>query len=497
MLVESVVLACTGGLLGLAIAYSGTRVILSLAFPHAPHLPISSAPSVTVLGFAFALSLLTGVLFGLVPAWITSHANPAEALRGVNRSTRDRAAAPQRWLIVFQAALSLILLISAGLLTRSLANLQSQNLGIETANRYVVHLDPLAAGYTPETVSTLNQALEQRFGSLPGVANVGLGLYSPLENDEWAQGVYIAGRPAPGPEEYNMVLFDRVNSGFFAAIGEGLIRGRVFTNDDTRTSQPVAVINQAFAKHYFPGEDPIGKHFGTEDPKFAGSFQIVGVVADTKYGYPQGDASAMFFRPLTQELQVFTTPSEKAGEARSMVIGAMVLQFRSPRPGVDDLVRRTFADINPNLTVNGLETFKDQVSDNFNQDRLLSRLSMLFGGLALVLAAVGLYGITSYQVSRRTNEIGIRMALGATRENVLRVVMRGAFVQVGLGLAIGLPVALLGAHLIASQLYNVRSYDPVSVLLAVGALLLAAALASLLPAQRAASVEPVAALRSE
>jgi predicted permease len=497
MLTESVLLSCLGGVAGLLVAYGGTRLILSLAFPDAPQLPIDPSPSLVVLGFAFLLSLVTGVIFGIVPAWIMSHADPAEALRGVNRSTRDRASLPQRWLIVFQASLSLVLMLGAGLLTRSLANLQNQNLGIETANRYVAHVDPLAAGYTAANVSTLNEQLQQRFGSLPGVASVGLALYSPLEHDEWSEGVYIAGRPDPGADTHNLALFDRVSPQFFAAVGEPVLRGRAFSEDDTRTSQNVAVVNEAFAKHYFPNEDPVGHFFGTEEQKFANSFRIVGVVADAKYGNPSGRVIPMFFRPLTQEMPGLTIKSEISEEARSMVLGAIVLQFKSTPSDVDALIRRTLADINPNLTVSSLHTFKYQVDGNFNSDRLLARLALLFGLLALVLAAVGLYGITSYQVSRRTSEIGLRMALGSTRDGVLLMVLRGAFMQVGLGLLIGIPVALLGAHAMASQLYNVRTYDPVSLLLAVAALLLATAIAGVVPARRAASIEPVTALRTE
>ncbi len=497
MLTESLLLACLGGLVGLGVASVGTRLILSLAFPDASQLPIDPHPSMVVLGFAFLLSVITGVVFGIVPAWITSHADPAEALRGANRSTLDRASLPQRWLIVFQAALSLVLLIGAGLLTRSLANLQNQNFGIVTANRYVVHIDPLSAGYTSETAPALNQALEQRFKSLPGVVSVGLALYSPLERDEWAQEIYVAGRSNADADAHTQALYDRVSPQFFSAIGEPLVRGRVFSDDDTRTSQGVAIVNQAFAKRYFHGENPVGRYFGTEDQKFANAFQVVGVVTDAKYGNPAGDALPMFFRPLTQEMAGLTTEGEKKGEARSMIIGAIVLQFRTPPENVDALVRQALADINPNLTVSRLHTFESQVNDNFNQDRLLSRLSMLFGGLALVLAAVGVYGVTSYQVSRRTNEIGIRMALGATRANMLLLVLRGAFLQVGLGLAIGIPIALLGARLIASQLYNIRSYDPASLLLGIAALLFSTAIAAVIPAKQAASVELMTALRAE
>ncbi|HEX6879035.1 MAG TPA: ABC transporter permease, partial [Terriglobales bacterium] len=256
MLTESVLLGCLGGLAGLAVAYAGTRTILALAFPDAPQVPIDASPSLAVLGFAFLLSLLTGIIFGTVPAWITSHSDPAEALRGINRSTRDRASMPQKSLIVFQAALSLILLVGAGMLTKSLRNMQQQDFGIQTSNRYVVHIDPAGAGYTTDRLGPLYQKLEQQFGSLPGVHSVGLALYSTLEGNNWGEGVQVEGRPEPGPNERNGSSWDRVSPRFFETVGQPVIRGRGITDADTATSQMVAVVNQAFVKKFFPNEDP-------------------------------------------------------------------------------------------------------------------------------------------------------------------------------------------------------------------------------------------------
>jgi predicted permease len=206
LLTESVLLGCIGGLAGLAVAYAGTRTILALAFPAAPNVPIDASPSIPVLCFAFLLSLLTGVIFGTVPAWITSHSDPAEALRGINRSTRDRTSMPQKSLIVFQAAMSLVLLIGAGLLTRSLSNLQHQDFGIQTTNRYVMHFDPSSAGYNPAKLPALYQKMEQQFGAIPGVQSVGLALYSTLEGNNWGEGVRVEGRPEPGPNEHNGIM---------------------------------------------------------------------------------------------------------------------------------------------------------------------------------------------------------------------------------------------------------------------------------------------------
>ena len=496
MLTESVILACLGGAAGLAVAYAGTRTLLSLAFPDSPNLPIQASPSLPVLGFAFLLSLVTGVVFGIVPAWITSHSDPAEALRGVNRATRDRGALPQKSLIVFQAALSLVMLMSAGLLTKSLRNLEHQNFGIQTSNLYVVHLDPAGAGYTLDRLQPLYQRLEQQFGAVPGVQSVGLALYSTLEGNNWSESVYVEGRPVPGRNAHNSSSWDRVSPKFFETVGQPVIRGRGFTDADTATSQFVAVVNEAFVKKFFPKEDPIGRHFGVFDQQFAGRFEIVGVVADAKYVNPRSEVRTMYFRPLTQQQQV-TEPNEVMAEGRSMYIDSVTLHFSNPPQNVDATVRRTLADIDPNLTITDLHSLDYQVSDNFTQERLIARLTTLFGLLALVLAAVGLYGITSYAVARRTGEIGLRMALGADRDSVVRMVMRGAFVQVGIGLAIGIPVAILGGRFMASQLFQVRSWDLVSMGTAIAVLSAAAALAGFVPARRAASIEPMEALRIE
>jgi len=497
MLTESVLLGCIGGLAGLGVAYAGTRMILALAFPESPSLPIAASPSIPVLAFTFLLSLLTGVIFGIVPAWITSHSDPAEALRGANRSTRDRASLPQKSLIVFQAALSLVLLVGAGLMTKSLRNMEHQNFGIQTANRYVVHLSPAGAGYTPEKLNPLYEELERQLGALPGVQSVGLALYSTLEGNNWGEGIFVDGRPAPGPNEHNGSSWDRVNPKFFDTVGQPIVRGRGFTDADTATSQKVAVVNQAFVKKFFPKEDPIGRHFGVFDQKYSKSFEIVGIVADAKYNNPRSEVRTMYFRPLTQELTGLTTANEIMAEGRSLYINSATLYFQTPPQNVDAMVRRVLANINPNLTVQSLQPLDAQVADNFTQERLIARLTAAFGLLALVLASVGLYGITSYQVARRTSEIGLRMALGANRANVVRMVLREAIFQAGLGLIIGIPIAILGARALADQLYQVRPYDPVSMSIAVVVLIASAALAGFIPARRAARIEPMVALRTE
>jgi len=497
MLTESMLLGTLGGLAGLAIAYMGTRMILALAFPESPNLPIAASPSLPVLGFAFLLSLLTGVIFGIVPAWITSNANPADALRGSNRSTRDRTSLPQKSLIILQAALSLVLLAAAGLLTKSLGNLEHQNFGLQTANRYVIHIDPAGAGYTQEKLNPFYDELQRQFSAIPGVQSVGLALYSTLEGNNWGEAIFVDGRPRPGPNANIGSSWDRISPHFFETVGQPILRGRGITEADTATSQKVAVVNQAFVKKFFPKEDPLGRHFGVFEQKFSSTFEIVGIVADAKYNNPRDEIRSMYFRPLTQTIPGLTEPNEIMAEGRSLYINSITLHFQRPPQNVDAMVRRTLNNINPNLTIEDLHALDAQIADNFTQERLIARLATLFGGLALILASVGLYGITSYQVARRTSEIGLRMALGANRGNVVRMVMREALIQASIGLAIGIPVAILAGRAMADQLYQVRSYDPVALAIAVVVLCLSAALAGLIPARRAANIEPMIALRTD
>jgi predicted permease len=497
MLTESIILACLGGAAGIGLAYAGTRVILSLAFPDAPQLPIHAAPSLPVLGFAFLLSLLTGIIFGVGPAWLTTHVEPAEALRGVNRSTRDRAALPQRLLIIFQAAMSLILLVGASMLTRSLANLQNQDLGLQLKNRYVVRIDPAGAGYAQTGLANLYQSIERGFKADPTVDHVGMALYSPLEGTNWSTEVVVPGRKqgepgSPSLTASDIASYDRVSDDFFAAVGEQLTRGRTFTDADSGNTQAVVVINESFAKKFFPGENPLGRSFGSV--RRTSKFQIVGVVADAKFVDPSKKTDVMFFRPLAQSLND-DYGKQSQMESLSSFADSIILDFKVPPTNVDELVRHTLTNINPNLTAIKLQTFSYQAQANFTQDRLLARLASLFSALALTLAGVGLYGVMAYQVTRRTSEIGLRIALGATRGSMINLVLRGAFARVGTGLAIGLPVALLAARFVSSQLYEVSFYDPQSLVFAVAALLVVAAAASFIPARRAASVEPVTALR--
>jgi predicted permease len=496
ILTESIILSLLGGLAGLAVAYGGSRLILALAFPDSHNIPIDASPSLPILGFAFLVALVTGILFGAGPAWLSSHAQPAEALRGVNRSTRDRSSLPQKSLVIFQAALSLVLIAGAILMSRSLANLEHQDFGITTDSRYVLHLDPAGAGYTADRLPALYRQIEDRFTALPGVASIGMATYSPLEGDNWGECVIQQGHPAPGPNAHCGSTWDRVSTHFLDTIGVPIIRGRNFTDQDTATSPQVVVVNEAFVKRFFPNQNPIGQHFGIDFPQFSGSWEIVGVFRDFKLNNPRDPVRAVYLRPLSQKF-VYNMPEMDSGETESMFINSIMIDFNRPQQNVDTLLRHTLAGIDPNLTIMDLRSLNAQVAGNFNQSRLIARLTSLFGVLALILASVGLYGVMSYFVARRTGEIGIRMALGATRQSVISMVMRSAIFQILIGLALGIPAALLAGHLMASQLYGVVSYDPISLSAATFVLVLCAVVAGFIPARRAASIEPMQALRTE
>jgi predicted permease len=497
ILTESILLSLIGGLAGLAVAYALSHMILALAFPASPHMPVQAGPSLPVLGFAFLVSLLTGVVFGTAPAWLSSHAQPAEALRGVNRSTRDRSSLPQRSLVVLQVAMSVVLLAGAFLMTKSLARLEHQNFGLETANRYILEFDAQGSGYTLDRLPALYQQIEDQMSALPGMAQVSLVRYIPLGGNMWGSKVIVQGHPAPGPNDKSFAVWDRASTHFLDSIGVPIVRGRNFSAQDTATSTPVVIVNPAFVREYFPNEDPIGKHFGMDLPENSGAFQIVGVFADFKMTNPRAEERPLFFRALSQQYNGYKDPAADAAEKASMFVRFAILDFARPQPNAETLLRRTMASIDPGLTIDTFASYDSEVAGNFNQERLIARLTSLFGILALILASVGLYGVMSYFVARRTSEIGVRMALGATRSSVINLVLRGAFSQIILGLCLGIPAALFAGHMMTSLLYGVSGYDPLALLGATLVLGLCAAIAGFIPARRAASVDPMRALRTE
>jgi macrolide transport system ATP-binding/permease protein len=497
ILTESLVLSLMGGAAGLAVAYFGSHMILTLAFPEARNMPIHANPSLPVLGFALLASVLTGVVFAAAPAWVSSRTQPADAFRGMNRSTPDRASLPQRLLVVFQLALSIVLLASGFLMTRSLANLEHQNLGINTAQRYTFQVDLEGAGYTVDRLPGLYRQIEDRLSALPGMANISFARYIPMGGNQWGTDVILQGQGAPGPNDKTFSDWDRVSSRFLDSVGVAMVRGRGFGAQDTAASDTVVVVNQEFARHFYPGRDPIGQRFGTDSPQYSGAFRIVGVFADFKLSNARGEVRPLFLRLLGQRYAGFADPDVEAGEKSSMFLNSVILNFSRTPQDAEALVRRTLAEIDPNLPMYRFVSYDAVVAGNFNQDRLIARLSSAFGLLALGLASVGLYGVMSYFVARRTGEIGIRMAMGASRSRIISMVLRGAFAQVFLGLAIGIPASLFAGHLMTGLLYRVTGYDPLTLAGATVVLGVCAAVAAFLPALRAASLDPIRALRTE
>jgi macrolide transport system ATP-binding/permease protein len=489
LLTESLLLAGLAGLAGLAVAYAGTKMLLALAFPDAAGLPIHASPPPQVIAFACGLSLLTGVLFGVAPAWIAAQAQPVEALRSGSRTTGG-ATLLQRSLVVVQAALSLVLLVGAGLFAQSLNKLQQKDLKLESENRYIVHFNPQAAGYSQRQLGGLYRAIEDQFHAMPGVEKVGIATYTPMEdnNDSWS--VRVEGKPDLNVSASGI----RVSPEYFDSIGTHVLMGRGIGIQDTATSPTVAVVNETFVKKWFrSGENPVGHYFGGGE-KDMHDYQIVGVVEDTIYTDVRWKDHLMAFFPLLQRPVSDERPIE---DDELMYVGAFVLQTTHPMPDMETLTRRTLSQINPNLAVVKFQTFNQQIADQFTDDRMLARLTMLFGVLALLLATLGLYGVSAYTVARRTSEIGIRMALGAERSKVTAMIMRGAAIQAALGLAIGLPIAWLSVRFVKAQLYEVKGIDAAVLLASVLTLALAASMAAFIPARRAASIDPAKALRTE
>jgi len=500
-LVESLLLAVIGGVFGIGVAYAGTRLILRLAFPvggSTNYIPIDATPSWTVLLFTFAVSLLTGVIFGIVPAWMTSHADPIEALRGANRSMGGHRSWTQKSLVIAQVTVSLVLLSAAALLGRSLRNLEHQSFGFETEGRYIAWINPLLGNYKPEQLEPMFRKIDERLGQIPGVRMVSPALYAPMTGDSWNNGIRVAGRPEPGAKEDTGAGFVRVMPGFFETIGAKMALGRPITDDDTATTRKVAVVNEAFAKKFFKDKNPIGEHFGPDKIKYANTFEIVGVTKDMRYmTYDYKDpVRPMYWVPETQTVQ-YDDPAYISGETWSHYLYNIVLWAPGNPPGMEERVRKALGEVDPDLVFYGVDPYTKILSSDFQQENMIATLTTLFGVLGLLLAAVGLYGVMAYMVEQRTGEIGIRMALGADRWRVVNMVLRSAFSQVAIGLVLGIPAAIGAGKLMKDQLFGIKPWDPVMLVSATFLLALAAVLASVIPARRAAGVEPMVALRNE
>jgi predicted permease len=497
-LTESILLAIGGAIAGLLVAVAAARLLLALAFHSAHFLPISTAPSLLVLAFAFALALVTGIIFGAAPAWFATRTDPVDALRGSGRGTSDRSSFARKALLLVQAAVSVVLVAGATMLGRSLNKLENQDFGYQVPGRVLVALHNPPASYTEAKLRGLYRQLEDRLNRLPGVQGVGLALYNPL-TDNWGELIMVAGHPPAKMAEESGASWDRVSANYLQNFGIPVLRGRYFTAADNETTAPVAVVNEAFVKRFFKsGEDPLDQHFGIDLPENAGTYRIVGIVRDAKFAGWGLDKPArpMFYVPLTQSV-AYSNDLMKQIDLRSHYISGIML-VTSAAPGrLEPLLTEALAEVDPNLTMTSVRTMREEVDLAFDQERAVASLAGLFGIVALLLAAVGLYGVTAYTVAQRTREIGIRMALGAERLKVVQLVLGGASRRVLTGLLLGLPLAVVAGRLISSQLYGVSSWDPLALAVAASAMAGSAFVAAVIPASRAASISPMSALRNE
>ena len=497
-LTESVLLAIGGGIVGLVVAMAAARLLLVLAFHNSHFLPISTAPSLMVLAFAFVLALVTGIIFGAAPAWLATRTDPAEALRGSGRGTQDRSSFARKALLVVQATLSVVLVAGATMLARSLNKLEHQDFGFQVQNRVEVNMHRPPATYTLPQVASLYRQLEGQLNRLPGVQGAGLALYNPL-TDNWGELIMVAGHPPAKLNEESGASWDRVSANYLQNLGMPILRGRAFTTADNETTAPVAIVNEAFVKRFFKStEDPLDQHFGLDVPEYSGTFRIVGVVRDAKFaGWGlRRPARPMFYVPLAQTVN-YPDNLLKMVELNSHFIGGILLVTNITPGTLEAQLTRILAELDPNLTINSVRTMQQQIELTFDQERAVASLAGLFGIVALVLAAIGLYGVTAYSVAQKTNEIGIRMALGADRPKVLRLILGGAFKRVAIGLILGLPLAVGAGRLLSAQLYGVSSWDPFALTVAAGALGICSFFAAIIPANRAASISPMNALRIE
>ena len=501
-LIESVTLSLIGGAAGVAVAWAGARLILYLAFhtlEQSAWIPVQATPSAPVLLFALGVSVLTGAIFGIVPAWMTSQAEPVEALRGANRAVGGSRHWAQKALVIAQAAVSLVLLSAAAMLGGSLRNLEHQNFGFDPDGRYLVSINtPCCRTISRSNWSRSIRQIQDRLSAIPGVRSVSSATYAPMSGDQWGHDIRIQGKPEPGPKDDVSADWTRITPGFFDTIGTRMLAGRAIGEDDNANTRPVAVINEAFAKKFFGSQNPIGRHFGPAPEKNAGTYEIVGVVQNIHYvswGFSDPDRP-MYYVPEAQTVH-FDQPDHQSDELWSQNLYNIVIWAPGHPANLLMQVKKALAEVDPNLVIYDVQPYSAVIQGTFDQQNMIASLAWLFGAVGLVLAAIGLYGVTAYGVEQRTSEIGVRMALGADRGSVVAMVLRGAFWQVGIGLGIGIPAAIGAGYLMASQLFGVAPWNPLLLAGATVMLGLAALFAAVIPARRAATIDPMQALRSE
>jgi len=489
-LIETLLLSLFGGLLGLALAFAATRALIAFVTQGAKFTPLSPIPDAPVLFFTLGVSLVTGLLFGLGPAIATARSMKAGAAQSLSSNTRattgSRAARLfPRILVTAQIMLSLLLLIGAGLFIRSLNNLQSQDYGFERTHMLLAQINPALGGYTPERTPALNQTIIERLEAMPGVRSASLSETPPISGGTWGGGIVIPGY-TPAPKEDMTSVLNRVSGHFFETTGIQIISGRPINPSDSATSPKVAVITESIAKRYFPNNDAVGRSLKIEFDDMPGPYQIVGIARDSRSGNPRDpDPRPTTYLALSQ--MVGTNAAASTVEVRTTA---------DPEKSIADM-RQTLTQIDPNLPLTEIRTISEQIGTMMSQEQLFSTLTTIFSALALLLAAIGLYGVISYSVVRRTNEIGIRLALGSQTTAVLWMILRESLVLLAVGLILGLPLTIALTRLIRQQLFGLTAVDPTTFACAIVVVTAMTVLAAWLPARRAASTNPMVALRCD
>jgi predicted permease len=484
LLTESLLLSGIGGLCGLLIAPWATQFLVRMVYDTAETIPLDLDPDLRVLGFTLAVSALTGLLFGLAPALRATRLDLAPTLKVNSRGTIGETARVtlSKGLVVTQVALSLLLLVGAGLFVGTLRNLRSLNLGFRPEKLLLVAVDPRGAGYSqdrPEQLKDLYRKILDRLRTIPEVESASLSFVPLLSGARRAESVEVEGYTF-GKDEPNSVREIHVTPGYFETVGMTLVEGRPFDERDRDGSQRVAVVNQKFAERFFAGRSVIGSHLSFDGGDR--NLEIVGVAGNAKYNDMREQDPELVFLPVYQALEHLNSLETRA---------------RGEPDNLSGQIKQALSEVDRNLPVRSVTTMHTQVDRALRQERLMTNLTSFFGLLALLLASVGLFGVMSYAVSRRTSEIGIRMALGAERAAVLWMVLRESLGMVVVGAAAGLAAAFASTRLLANLLYAVSPTDPLAFGVAAGVLLAVAALAAYIPARRAARVDPMVALRYE
>jgi len=481
LLTESALLALAGGAIGVGLSWWGVRLLLVMASDGPEAVPVDAAPNLRVLGFTIGVSALCALVFGTAPALRATRVEPNTSLKGGKTLNALRNPLGKAF-VVAQVALSLLLLVGAGLFVRTLVNLQNVPSGFKQENAMLFMIDTSATGMKTEDpkLPPMLSEVEQKVKQIPGVQAASFA-FIVFNQGFWSGPAYT--REDNIPEGQNRSLRNNiVGADFFAAMGIPFVQGRGFGPQDIKSSQKVAVVTESMAQKFFPTGNPIGKRFGIEGRQSTETIEVIGVVKDAKYGSLKEQFRPMAFYPYTQ------VPD---------VLGNFVVRFSGPSSAVVPQVRETIKQINRNLPVDDVVSLSDHIGRSLVQQKLVARLALFFGLLALLLACVGLYGVMSYGVARRTNEIGIRMALGARGRSVLWLVLREALVLVVIGLVVGVLASLALTKTAASLLYELKPNDPLTITMATIVLMMVALIAGFLPARRAARVDPMIALRDE